>query len=1361
MRAATNKVYAIPPEIKSVSGDLFDLYSVKFNSGPWDLSAAHALTLVFIGDLLTRTSTFDSKTNQPLFQPAADTYAAIRAYLDGGWEPPSMDGLMRQLKFVGPALAKILGSPDVGVFRRHESLPFGKAKKLDASCVAWLARQQGRTPAEKAAGARRIKCVKRFFSPNLHENKVTARVLKELEGALKTRRLLAGEGRENPRKEMSGSEPYSLSRWIGTAVAEDPFEGVVPSSSVTPNNRLLHDPHYNKVWRVWQWWRRRQEFLGRGWPLRWSTIVQVLVHATLAAIESRPGSEMAGNLLRPRFPESVNGGDFDPPYGYDGIFQAQPTPSPERTHYCDLDTAAMPVGTYALAVVDRAQGVEILRFSSRTECPEIMVSSTKIRAENGRPDVEKRHWHIHLGISHGDLKPERGLPLRARVTSGERARTSRIPFFMDRAGVAVFSRQLAEILCGPAVCNTRELAVIPRRQVSTVESRCDRLALDICGPDILAASGDSVLSINGAMAAVRLRLPEERGTLKWLTGDRATRFFAGSLGAENFYMHKIEPLLSRGSLSGKDSKDNAEALRNILSGLSGSLPKNAAGAPVAITVSDTVDPAGCAAFRRCLPPAWSRAWFVWRSVSAAMNWRATEDFRAAALEVGDGLLVIDGDSPLPSFTLLTARSEAAGPDPWYWERQPPRVIEPGAFTWSFNEILESVLAEIIQENLKRRSAELFSNSSDMEIRSTADGLVGRGLISSASRGSGNEFLLASLPEGSWDSGRLVIVDVEKAISLASDRFLTALEHHFSKWLENSNSCNPVSSNSAGMHVLLSGSPFGEPWLADRSRALVEKLCKGARAHVAGNAREASCRGALTFLARHAEGKPTWRDLLPSLHLKVAHSSELVEILPKSLAQYGVSPGEEIKHRVGTRFLLPRKNYQYKFPLIADHDTGLDSGVIALIEDHSFPLSEDLEVSLETRFHYAKDAYRIFIYPAQPKKTPFKRREIRWDRTSAGSVSIIIGRVQNEPPSFPQRVHWQEIWPPGTGALGLFDQVLDSYVQSIQPLCGAAVQQLAARAFKHQAARDKLLGQLKCAHEKLKMLEALVKEAWARSFDTTGGEGVEKTIRRMKNWLMVAAQMNPADGPVERLHKRLRTSRDPGIAKTVADLQNLARTALSRLREHTPPELPGMIFEKLPELREPEFQREIQALGRSLGFAEAGLRDGYLDVLLGEHAVMGDRASHPRLRYSLWALATAFWSAEDLVLSMDPPRSQLCLEMCRSLFARLLGEWKIESIGVSLFEEGCLILLGLLRRRGRPGGEGFQAGSPAMIELSEMIEKIDRSLQDQGRPPHGRLKFSPSSPSGTVSDLSQIAEELVANLCGTHASMIIALEERSS
>jgi hypothetical protein len=632
-------------------------------------------------------------------------------------------------------------------------------------------------------------------------------------------------------------------------------------------------------------------------------------------------------------------------------------------------------------------------------------------------------------------------------------------------------------------------------------------------------------------------------------------------------------------------------------------------------------------------------------------------------------------------------------------------------------------------------------------------------MSSASRGAGPEVILASSPEGFREPGRFVTLDAREAMLRASERFLAALEHHLKGWLKKSTLGRLFPGGTAGLHVLLSGSPFEGKQPADRFRAPVKELLPGATVHVIENAREAACRGAMTFLLRRAEGKPTWRDLLPSLHLKVEGAPEPVELLPKSLSEHGVHPGQEVVHPVAKTFRLPKGCDRYEFPLLAEYGEDTGSGAIALLEDPRFPLREDLEVNLETRFHYAEDAYRVFISPAHPKKAPFSRLEIRWDRASPGSGSTIMGRVRNEPPSFPRRTRWSEVWPPETDALERFVQVIEACADSLRPLCGAVAQQLAARAHKNDtAATNELLGKLNCAHEKLKRLEEEVKAAWAQGLDTAGGVGAEDAIGKMKDWLMVAAQMSPSSGGVGRLHKSLRKHPKPGIAKAVADLQHLARSALSRLREHAPAELPALIEKELPGLRGPGLQRAVQAFGRSFGFAEGDRRERYLGGLLDGLAEMGERNDLQGSRHYLWALATAFWYAEGLVPSMGPPLARRCHDVCRSLFERLQGEWKSQPIAVSLFEEACMILFGLLRLRGRPGGEAFEAGSIAMRELSDLVKEIGRSLRDQGRPPHGRLRFHGVPPAAPASGLSQLATELAENLCGYRASMIEALED---
>ncbi|UTC82223.1 DUF2357 domain-containing protein [Treponema denticola] len=151
---------------------------------------------------------------------------------------PIHDYLYRIFLFAEPAFKHIFSVLKNNILREHTMLPISKVREIDGKSISWLNKRPGRTIKQKIGGAGKIFAPHRIISIDTAEN----RLLKA--AAYKLNRLLSAQ--------QKASGVYSvkikfIQRWLQSEDA-----GFIGEwNNIPPNNVLLSDKNYKKIWKTW------------------------------------------------------------------------------------------------------------------------------------------------------------------------------------------------------------------------------------------------------------------------------------------------------------------------------------------------------------------------------------------------------------------------------------------------------------------------------------------------------------------------------------------------------------------------------------------------------------------------------------------------------------------------------------------------------------------------------------------------------------------------------------------------------------------------------------------------------------------------------------------------------------------------------------------------------------------------------------------------------------------------------------------------------------------------------------------------------------------------------------------------------
>ena len=205
----------------------------------------------------------DMHTDKSLPRPLHEVLKAVADATKTGTRPIPNDRLQRSAVLAFEPLRKILEHPRTRLLREHEQRPIHNIREMDTHCMAWLARLPGRTIREKLAGREHALSVVRRFTPDTPENRVAKRVADILMRRLNARFDQEAAYDDDGPCYTQQREALDFCRCI---LRDPEFSTVSASDMPRPNNALLGDRLYSRVWRTWMLLHGEEDALRNAWP---------------------------------------------------------------------------------------------------------------------------------------------------------------------------------------------------------------------------------------------------------------------------------------------------------------------------------------------------------------------------------------------------------------------------------------------------------------------------------------------------------------------------------------------------------------------------------------------------------------------------------------------------------------------------------------------------------------------------------------------------------------------------------------------------------------------------------------------------------------------------------------------------------------------------------------------------------------------------------------------------------------------------------------------------------------------------------------------------------------------------------------
>jgi hypothetical protein len=996
----------------------------------------------------------DRHTGEPLPSSLLLTLRRIEEASRTGVRPLPADRLQQAVEFLRRPLRHILEHARTRIVRKHVLLPLHRLREMDAKCLDWLGRQPGRTVREKLASRPSALGMVRDFTPNTQENRVVHRVVRLLERLVTGRLEGVASGGYDP---ADGAFLESLRDCHVLCTDEfrrSPLADVPLGHSSEPNNVLLNDRDYSRVWRAWQWLRGHDEDVASVWDGCEEQFRAALFWALVARLAALPPVWMCDTLAR------VEAGQEGVGHGLSHLSHDRDNPvwmhAPQvglvveatlpTSHHCWGTVrwlAQSANGPYGF--ITGADGNDYY-VNPRLLSPDLVwdglwqgavVAYRPEESRAGKNQAADVRWPIPPCLVWLSLEGDRLViqtaPLAGTTVLGPQAELSRSLCFtlgfeskkpLARRGV-VFSATREE--GGKAVGvfrrnadmqGVREFAQTVLRWLSldgfteapgtdtkpTASAPGRTVGLDL-GTVLprLDVDGRSC-PVPSALSAVQYESPDG-GYAEWLV-VRSDRWSDTLTVAANVVSMSdvldVDTELEEGQLSVASGR----ILEQVLAEVAGEGAGLSPGARLALAVPDTVDEFTQRVLRSAAAGAFGRCYPVWRSVALALGWQHTPAFAGAGVRPGDVVVVLDALADGLSANVLVARLDARLEQRFpatrglYWERRPP--LSRRSLPEDVGDLAQSLtLAEL----LRRYLHDLLSPAGTFEGQSlsvaidhlvrtgVAEAVVCQGRPAWIPLGVGNPQQVFHL---TLDAGRWKALVNEWCLSLR--QFLVALAgcEIFRDLL------NDAQRQGQSCHLLFAGLPFCLPAVRESvNQHLSHPALERFKMRIGPGAEDLASAGARHFLERLAEDLPSWKDWLPELYLEVVrdgHFHELQLMREELLEEEATaaSLGKPLERSVPEKLTLPPGEGSFSFPLAAGRRRQL-LRFDAELESTAFPLAQHMDVRMSVSYRYGLEcAYDLAVIPAELGTAPFQQLHAIWKRRALPASEV---------PGFPRRQFW--------------------------------------------------------------------------------------------------------------------------------------------------------------------------------------------------------------------------------------------------------------------------------------------------------------------------------------------------------------------
>ena len=1202
------------------------------------------ITAQVVEHLLTRAAARDPRTGAPLPQSVLEYLEAVDAASSQGRRPLPCDRIACAAELAARPLAEIIERHRTRLERTHEQLPFHRLRDVDPRSLAWMARLPGRTVREKLAGHTHALGVLRRITADTPENRAARAVGKLLAQRIGLRLSHEAAYDRTADSTERAARLAEVAALCGERLRRSALGDVPVAARVRPNNVLLSDPAYSRLYRAWRWLHDYEVELRTAWATLADRTVVALFFLVSARLATAPRVMFWDSPARVSL--GVEGGPF-------GLLQL----SDRQGARVWMEDASFEF----LVTPEASRDTRLLlRLSAQQNL--LVAHMTPLQGDGLQQRGPVTPMVVEIQLVPEPLSAGRGIAVATTGCDDLGVGASRSWGDMD--GLSMIADAITATLL--AKCDVR-----PRRAFHRTPGHSDAVPEDArvgvafhaswLGMDI----GESrAREREGWVAACQLADGEG---VEWLEGRPDRRLRLGTAS------HRIYSMGDALDVEGEDDVGTlALATSRIVDEVAHDLESSPT-ARVAYAVPDAIDEFSQRALRAAMTSRFRRSIPVWRSVCAAMAWQLDDGFRERRVRSGDHVVVIDTEFARTSMTLLVARhdpkleTEFPSTGGIYWERKPPLPPDEDLEMLGWQTLLERYVENRVGASLRSSPEALLPR----ERRALSGDLVRVGIVDGFLGTVRSRVVRTPSPQ----LGEDLLLRVSHNPTQFDDMVTNWVE-----WLAASIDANMSlvrAPRGSATHLVLVGEAFALSETGERTTRVIDARLRWARLAPPVVVRpDVIATGARQGLVRLERGCRTWMEWLPDLSLEVVRDGHFGELhlLDKDTV---VDPflGEAHSFTVDEPLNLSQGQSWFSFPLLMGRNGTRPLAWEARVDSPAFPLDRDVAVSLILQYCYGLEAsYQLALEPEVGSGAPFGRLHARWVTAADGGKR---GETADVP--IPRPATWTDddakrfVDAASQAYRGLHDERFRRYLYGTTRACWSSGRSLAGAPAAVVAAYGALVSELKkeISEESLspesipRALEVLcllhedappeVSALALRLDDVASDEFVTTTNARGE------------ERPSPRCRATLRLLRDL-VGSGAGQQRPFLDRLTDRLRRHTAFETfnPQLANETLSALRDviwrdPRALGSVQENGAAQLLIEQARRT--FNNLLTKVPVAGDRVDQA-------------------------------------------GRERVSKLYWRPYRDACEILLALLGLRATDAGASLRAGSPSADAMAKAVRQLD-------------------------------------------------------
>jgi len=881
--------------------------------------------------------------------------------------PVSDDRIYQAVKLCFDPVKKIVNRPRSNITKKYIMQPYYAAKGLDHKCIEWMSKLPGRNFKEKLGGKVHIQSLIRLFTEDTLENRVFKKMAQSLVDKVCLKLSGFKDTAEYGPENRIVKDLKEFNDFVNGSRCRSFLENISALSSFQPNNVLLSDKNYSKVWRVFQWLKNYEDDISHSLK----NCRKIFFNAMFWSIIS---SALSGNdTLIFNEPVIVSDGYNGSEYGIKNINAGLQWDFSKK------------VSLYKFSGLDDQNYVYDFHLSYSG------IHIEKMRLiENNKILIPKtiNNFTIKIFFECKDkLVSRRGLPIK--IDNGSQF----FETFADIEGI----RQVCSMVNEMLELKKHDNNLSTELHIENIE----HLGFDLCKKKpALNAEGAGKLETDLELFSIQYELPDGDGHI----------VIPAVRGIHNdFLKNNNSEIISLSDLFEDNLNQNnlSIAANNILGKISGSLSMKSESF-TAYSVPDDIDEFSQKIIRSSMNVNFSNAYPVWRSVASALAWNVCLKIFPPELKEGDRVLLLDTESNEFSLSLLIARHDKKIEDKLkhtrgiYWERHQIDLQS------EYDDVL--TLKTIYKNYINKYIKKYFPDINAITTGRIGDYLLKSGTVSDIITEKNVFYLPMEKCVYEFKFDEHIWLDVY-------GKWMADFKEYLSVWNDENSliDCYFKENKKQAVYILLHGNVFlkdfemnknnndsisGENVIIADALNYLRQYFENARIYYIN---EAST-GCLEFINRNRRGLLSWIDKLPDLSLEIIRNGRFDEI--ELIKDEKVKPIIGFKNifDVKEEMVLSKDKAFYRFSLMSGVENKRPLKYEALLRTKLFPLKSDLKVKLQVSYLYGyENSYGLRIIPVDPACAGFPHLDVEWVR---GNESLSREHIKKFIPVFPNFNLWE-------------------------------------------------------------------------------------------------------------------------------------------------------------------------------------------------------------------------------------------------------------------------------------------------------------------------------------------------------------------